>query len=101
MRAHPFDEFPKHLHKAGRAPIIAHDRETEQDARDRGYGDEYVHQPYPKAVGNAIAHNAEEEAELKAAQQAPDASDQTPDSPGDPKVADPEPADELAEELEA
>lgn len=51
-----------HLFHATEAPLVVHTPAEEQAARSRGYGDEYIPQEYPKQVGNAVYHNAAEEA---------------------------------------
>lgn len=64
-KPHPFHEFPKHLHHASKPAVIAHNSEEETAARDAGYGDEYIHQEYPKHVHGRTVNNAEEEAAAK------------------------------------
>lgn len=59
MKAHPFHEFPKHLYHAEKPAVIAHNAADEAEARESGYGDEYVHQEYPQYVDGKLVLKAE------------------------------------------
>lgn len=67
----------KHLYHETKPPVVVYTAEDEAKYRAEGYGDEYIHQEYPKSVivgknpdGTAItrnALNADEEKALLAA----------------------------------
>jgi len=79
MRVHPFDEWPKHLHRATDEVIagltgeeerllrlagypggvVAHDTDTEAIARKHGYGDEYLQGGIPEGTPAPVAEGDE------------------------------------------
>jgi hypothetical protein len=64
---HPFHAFPKHLFHASLPPAVVYNAVDEQEAREKGFTETYVHQDYPKDVTDSrgvtvTVHNPEEEA---------------------------------------
>lgn len=65
LSKHP---YPKNLFHPTLPAVFVYTPADEQAARDKGYGDTYVPQPYPKVVGYTpagnpiIVNSAEEEA---------------------------------------
>lgn len=57
--AHPFNEYPKHLHNGKDAPKIVYNAEDEAAARKDGYQDDYIpqgSQSNPKGQDDAGNH---------------------------------------------
>lgn len=54
----------KHLFHSTDAPVVVHTPAEEEAARQKGYGDSYIVQEYPKQIGEVVVHNAEQEAAL-------------------------------------
>lgn len=61
----------KHLYHPTKPAFIAYTADQEAAALADGYGEEYVHQEYPKSVNGKTARNAEEEAAILAAEVQP------------------------------
>lgn len=70
---HPFHKFPVHLYHATKDPIVAHDSETEANARNDGYQDTYIPREYPKHLtmpdgSTLVVKSADEEARALSSQ---------------------------------